>query len=96
MDDNDPIEARNERLLKLRTDDPVAWAICQGKRGGRSISEFLKRDRDWVDTELDRLIAAKEVKRVTYRKSYSYRPHSQEMKRLSRRAYSLRKEEEGN
>jgi hypothetical protein len=92
MDADDPIEARNTRLLALRTTDPVAWAICQGRRGGRSIAEFLELDRDEVQAALDRLVKDKEVKRVTFKRSYAYRPHSRELKRLARRAYALRKE----
>lgn len=93
MDESDPIEARTKRLHTLKDADPVAWAITQGKRGALSISDFLGKDRDWVQVELDRLVKTKEVKRVTFKKTYAYRPNSRELKRLARRAYTLRREE---
>jgi len=95
MDDSDSLEARNARLAALKTDDPVAWAICSGHRGLITISAHLDMPLEEVQKALNRLTKAHHVKKVRYQRTFAYRPHSQEMKRLSRRAYALRKEEEG-
>lgn len=92
MDTSDPLESRNLRLHNLRTTDPVAWALCNGYRGPSTIAKLLNKTRDQVQTDLDRLVKAKEVKATKYYRGYSYRPHSQELKRLARRAWKLRQE----
>lgn len=92
MDELDPIEDRNLRLENLRTSDPVAWAICWGYRGLGTIAKFLDMTPDEVQTELNRLVKAKEVIKVKYLRGVSHRPHSQEMKRLARRAWAMKQE----
>jgi len=94
MDQDDTLEARNARLAILQTADPVAWAICNGHRGEGTISKFLGMPREQVQIELKRLVKAKEVKRVKYMRGFSHKPLSIEMKRLTRRAYALNKEEQ--
>lgn len=96
MDDSDPIEARTERLNALRTTNPVAWAICHGKRGAGTISAFLKMPKEQVETELKRLVKTKQVRRIKYGRGYNHRPHSQELKRLARRAWAIEKQEAAN
>jgi DNA-binding transcriptional regulator LsrR (DeoR family) len=92
MDADDPIEARNARLLALQQSDPVAWAICQGKRGAGTISTFLNMPQEQVEKELKRLRKAGEVKAIRYGRGWNHRPHSIELKRLARRAWKLNKE----
>jgi hypothetical protein len=94
MDETDPLEARDQRLAQLRTTDPVAWAITQGKRGLLTIAEFLRLPPNQVTPELQRLIRTKQVKAIPYHGTKSYRPQSQEMKRLTRRAYTVRRKED--
>lgn len=94
MDPYDTLDARNKRLAALQTNDPVAWAICNGHRGEGTISKFLGMPRDQVQIELKRLVKAKEVKRVRFHRGYSHKPLSIELRRLTRRAYALKKEEE--
>lgn len=89
MDESDPIEARTQRLHTLQTTNPIAWAICQGYRGPTTISKFLDLPLDQVQTELNRLLKQKQVKRKKYYRGYTYTPISTELKRLSRRAYAL-------
>lgn len=93
MDPDDPIEARNQRLADLQHSDPVAWAICQGKRGAGTISKLLNMPQEQVEKELKRLRKAGEVKAVRYGRGWNHRPHSIELKRLARRAWKLNKEE---
>lgn len=95
MDPLDPLEARTQRLHQLRTNDPVAWAICQGTRGVTTIAARLQLSPQRVETELLRLVKAKEIKRVRYYNSFAYRPLSREMKRLARRAHTLSRENDG-
>jgi Mn-dependent DtxR family transcriptional regulator len=92
MDESDPLEARTQRLHDLRTTDPVAWAICNGKTGVGTISDFLNWSTTHVQAELNRLHKAKEVTRKKYYRGYAYRPASLELKRLARRAWKLRQE----
>lgn len=93
MDDSDPIENRTERLHTLRDDDPVAWAICYGRRGIGTISQFLDITPAQAQTELDRLLNNKEVRRVKFKRGYSYVPNSLELRRLAKRAWKLRQDQ---
>lgn len=91
MDESDPIPARTQRLHDLAITDPVAWAICQGKRGITTISAHLGMPRTQVQAELDRLLKEKEVTKKKFYRGYTYMPASREMKRLARRARALRR-----
>lgn len=92
MDDSDPLEARTARLKALRKTNPIAWAICQGKQGVTTIAAYLDLPQAQVQTELDRLLKAKEVSRKKYYRGYTYQPRSLELKRLARRAWAIKRE----
>lgn len=91
MDANDSIEARNQRLRKLRTTNPAAWAICIGKRGPKEIAKVTGRSLELTQANLKVLRQAGHIRLSRYMGHVIYKPHSTELKRLNRRAYALRK-----
>ncbi len=77
---------RTAELHDLRIIDPVAWAICCGKRGLITISDHILYTPDRTLAALEILLAAKDIKKGSWKGKTIYEPNSRRMIRLTKRA----------